>query len=272
MSIPKIPKIPMPGHFIGQMPNGQMQVAMNPQAFEDLIKGKGIRMIHSRPLPCPNIKDIHAGDHSPACDMCHNGTLYYGEKEFIGAFFSNSNDRQFQIQGQWDYENVTICIPITYEDGTDMDVQLYDQISVKTVTPVRYYQRVEHSQSGIDRLQFPAVKVDQLMDATGKQYYAGIDFEIEEGNIKWTTQNRPGYDLSIERGVIYSVNYYCEPIFTIISLPHQFRTTQTIGADGKPYATRFPQLASCRKDFVPYHSSDKIGPADTPEPRSGQLL
>ncbi len=269
--MPKIPKLPMPGRFIGQMPHGQMQVGMNPEAFNDLIQGKGIRMIHSKPIPCPNVRDIHASDHDPSCNSCNNGFLYYGQKEFIGAFMGNDNSRQFMINGQWDLDNATIVIPTKFQDGSEIDIQLFDQIIVPDFT-VRFYQRVEHSQSGIDRLQFPATKVDVLIDATGKQYTPDVDFSVDDaGNIKWHTQNRPGYDLSINRGIVYSVNYYCRPVFTIIGLPHQLRTTQTVGKDGKPVQERFPQTAVVRKEFVPYNSGDKIGPSDSPEPRDGSF-
>lgn len=271
MAQPKIPKIPMPGNFVGQLPNGIMQVGMNPEAFQKLIEGKGIKMVHARPLPCPNILDLHNGDHDPACNKCYNGMIYYGQKEFIGAFMGDSNNRQFMMNGQWDMEQVTIVLPTKYLDGTELDAQLFDQISVQKTMPVRYYQRVEHSQIGLDKLHFPAISVDHLMDASGKQYTPGVDFVVEDGHIRWTSQNRPDYNLSIGRGTIYSVNYYTIPVFTIIGLPHQFRTTQALDAQGKPYIERYPQMAACRKDFIPYDSTDKVAAPDAPEPRDGQI-
>jgi len=268
--MPKIPKLPMPGRFIGQMPNGQPQVAMNPQAFNELIQGKGIRMIHSKPIPCPNIRDIHAGDHDPGCNECHNGMVYYGHREFIGAFMGNDGNRNFQINGQFDIDNATMVIPTKYSDGSELDIQLFDQILIPDFT-VRYYQRVEHSQSGVDRLQFPATKVDLLKAAGGKEFVPGVDFDVDSaGNVKWLTTNRPGYNLDISRGVVYSVNYYCRPVFTIVALPHQLRTTQTL-VDGRPVQERFPQTALVRKEFIPYNSGDKAGPPDSPEPRDGSF-
>jgi hypothetical protein len=272
MAGPKIPKIPMPGNrFIGQQPSGQLQVGMNPKGFNELIASKGIRMVHARPLPCPNIKDLHASDHDPSCNQCQNGMIYYGHRELVGAFMGNDNNRQFLINGQWDLSNASIVMPTAYADGEDLDIQLFDQIIIPDFT-VRYYQRVEHSQTGIDRLQFPAAKVDLIIDSTGASYTPEVDFTVDSfGNIKWLSQNRPGYDLSIDRGDIYSVNYYCKPVFTIIGLPHQLRTTQTIGPDGKPIQERFPQTAIVRKEFVPFNTGDKTGQSDAPEPRDGQF-
>ena len=87
----------MPTPFQGKFPDGAQQFAMNPNEFDRLIKGHGIRMIHARPIPCPNIRDLYAGDHDPACDRCYNGMIYYGQKEFIGYFGANNNSRQFNI-------------------------------------------------------------------------------------------------------------------------------------------------------------------------------
>lgn len=268
MSIPKIPKIPMPGHFIGQMSSNGLQVGMNPEAFQKLIEGKGVYMQISRPVPCPNIKDLHTGDHDPSCDRCHNGMMYFGDKTFIGTFMGNNIQRQFEIQGQFDSEQVTIAVPTQAADGSDLDVQLFDQITLMDGNPVRYYQRVEANQSGIDRLQFPAISIEVIIDSTGNQYVADVDFTVYDGNVKWISTNRPGYDLTIEKGIIYSISYYCRPLFTVISLPHQFRTTQALGAEGKPYAQRYPSLAVCRKDFVPYRTSTRT---DYPPPRNGSF-
>lgn len=272
MSQPKIPKIPMPPHFKGMMPDNTPQFALNPRAFDELIGSKGIRMVHSKPIPCPNVSDLHSGDHPPGCSECQEGMIYYDEKEFIGAFQGNSNSRQHQVNGQFDYDEASVVVPAKYKDGSEFDIQLFDRIVVPDFT-VRFYQRVEHSQTGVDRLKFPAVRVDKLRDASGNEYRQGIDFELTQtGDIKWISQNRPGYNLGIKKGVVYSVNFYCRPVFTIVSLPHQLRATQTVDpSTGRAVQERFPQQAVVRKDFVPYHGGDRVGPTDTPEPRDGQF-
>jgi hypothetical protein len=271
MSQPKVPKIKMPGMSMGQMKSPLMQATLSPEIFEELIAHHGIRMIHSRPVPCPNVRDLNDGSHSPACNFCFNGFFYYDKKEFVGVLFSNSMDRRFQAQGTWDLDNAYIIVPVRDSDGEILDVQYFDQIVIPDFT-VRYYQRIEHSQSGIDRAQFPVISIDYLVDASGKVYSPDVDFIADNGRISWVQGGeRPGYDPIQDKGVIYSVNYYTRPAFTVVGLPHQLRMTQTKDETGNNVQARYPQLCSVRKDFIPYDHADEEGAPDRPEPRNGSF-
>ena len=115
--------------------------------------------------------------------------------------------------------------------------------------------------------------MDFLIDNSGKRYRPDVDFQVADGRIVWLKE-RPGWDPTLDRGVVYSVNYYTRPTFTVLQLPHHLRMAQTQGPDGpgSPNITaRFPQLAVCRKDFIPYDSADRVGEPDTPEPRDGSF-
>jgi hypothetical protein len=272
MSQPKIPSIRMPGMSRLQMPEPLINVTLNPEIFEQLIKGQGVRMIHSRPVPCPNLREIGAG-HNPSCTRCYNGFIYYNPVEFIGALSNNTMDRKFNMNGTWDLDQAQIIIPVKDNGGSILDVQFFDQILLPDAAPVRYYQLVEHSQSGIDRLQFPAVSVDFVIDAHGKKYRPGIDVVVEEGRLRWIGE-RPGFNAQLGRGVIYSVNYYVRPCFTILGIPHQIRVAQTQSPDGpgsKNVQARFPMLCVVRRDFIPYDSADSVGQKDRPDPPKGSF-
>jgi|GEM_PF-2994536 len=269
MAQPKIPQFKMPGLAGFQMKVPTPNVTMNPESFEDFIRGHGVRMTHKRPVPCPNVKDINASDHPPSCNMCFNGFIYYDKSHFIGAFMGNSLDRRFNPEGSWDLDQAQIIIPVKDEEGEILDVQYFDQIEVPDFT-VRYYQRIEHTQNGVDRPQFKVVSIDFVMDANGKVYRPGIDVVPDgDGRVKWIG-DRPGYDPVTKRGVVYSINYYTPPTFSIVNLPHQLRITQTKDlAGGSNVQARFPQLAIVRKDFIPFDAADKVGAPDRPEPASG---
>lgn len=273
MTQPRIPKIQLPGRSALQLKTPLRNVTLNPEGFEELIKSQGVRMFHQRPVPCPNVRDLHGDDHSPACNLCFNGFVYYDQREFIGAFQGNTLDRRFGANGTWDLDQATIIIPVRDQAEEIIDVQYFDQIIIPDFT-VRYYQRVEHSQTGIDRLQFPAISVDFIADSSGNIYTPGIDVIVDNGRLKWISNNRPGYDATLKRGIIYSVNYYTAPVFSIINLPHQLRMVQTQGSGGPGtpnVPARFPQLAVVRKDFIPFDQSDRIGAPDRPEPASGSI-
>jgi len=272
MTMPKPPNTQMPEHMYGQMPDdGVYPIGMNPVPFEKLIRSKGIRMVHQKPIPCPNQHTLNGGDHDPNCTLCYNGFVYYGQKEFIGALTGNSLNKQFGMNGTFDMDQATIVVPAKDENGNEMDFQYFDQILIPDFT-VRVYQRVQASQTGVDRLHFPATSVDMVMGSDGTIYKVGVDCVINDrGMLEWISPNRPGYNLLTDSGEIYSVNYYTKPTLTIVGMPHQLRVTQTKDKDGKTIQNRFPQLIVVRKDFVPYQSGDVSGRKDMPEPQDGGL-
>lgn len=267
---PKIPKIKMPGTSQFQLKTPVPNVTLNPEGFEEFIKSQGIRMIHKRPVPCPNVRDINASDHSPSCNLCFNGYLYYDQSSFTGAFMGNSLNRRFGAEGTWDQDEATVIIPLRDTEGNSLDVQYFDQLEVPDFT-VRYYQRVEHTQLGIDRPQFKVLSIDFVVDAHGKLYKPGVDVAPDEhGRIKWLGSNRPGYDPVTGRGVVYSINYYTAPTFSVVAMPHQLRAAQTKDpAGGANIQAKFPQLVVVRKDFIPFDESDRVGAPDVREPSSG---
>jgi len=269
MSKPSVPQFNIPGLSIPQA--DMAQVLMNPSLFENTIKSHGVALIQSRPMQCPNVKDLAGGDHDPSCEICSNGYIYYGHKEFTGVFMGNSIQRQFQMSGTFDFDQASIIMPAKNADGTDFDVNMFDRIEMPG-NEVRYFQRVEHSQTGRDRLHFPATRVDKLITADLRIFTSGVDFQVtNEGRIQWLPGgDRPGYNLDIDRGEIYSVTYYCRPVFTVISLPHQLRVTKAM-KNGVAVEERFPQLAVCRKDFFPHDNYDRTGADNSQEPRDGQV-
>lgn len=267
---PLVPKIKMPGTSRMQMPSQIPNVTLNPASFDDFIKSQGVRMAHQRPVPCPSIRDINAPQHDARCPHCYNGLVYYDYREFVGAVSGIDMNRNFGPNGTWDLTNAALIVPLTDKDGKRMDLSFFDQIMLLDYT-IRYYQRVEHSQSGLDRMQFPVESVDFIIDEDGKIYNPEADITIENGRVKWL-QNRPGYDPVLQRGRIYSINYYTKPTFTVIGLPHQLRSAQTKDyAGGANIQANFPQLVIVRRDFIPHDHSDDVGDSDRPEPKRGTM-
>ena len=271
MAMPPVNKMPMPEMLYGQFPDQSPQVGMNGKAFEQLIRAHGVRMIQLRPLPCPNQRSLNGGDHDPNCNLCYNGYIYYGRTEFIGAFMGNSINKNYGLSGTWDKDGAQVIVPSKDINNNEMDFQMGDQLIMPDHT-VRFPQRVQHNQTGIDRLHFPAIDVDVIMDSSGQEYAKNVDYKVDEnGMIKWLTQNRPGYDLDLNAGMVYSIAYYTRPYLSIQSMPHQLRTTQTQLPDGTTVQERFPQLVLVQKNFIPYNDGDEVGQGSTPEPQDGSL-
>jgi hypothetical protein len=247
---------------------------LSPSAFQDLIENHGIKMRIQRPVPCPNIRSLDAPQHESNCNLCVNGSVHFDQREFIGAPMGDTMDRKFGSNGTWDLDQANIIVPTHDLNGQNLDVNYFDAIVLPDFS-VRYYQRVEHSQSGFDRLQFPALSLDFVIDSSGKQYRVGIDVIVEEGRLQWIGE-RPGYDPFLKVGKIYSVSFYTTPQFTVVGLPHQLRMAQTHikagqGQPARNVQARFPQLVVVRRDFIPFDAFDKDGAKDRPEPRRGSI-
>lgn len=258
---------------LGQQPNKLPLHTFNPQGFEQLIREMGVRLIHQRAISSPRVKSLRGDDFDVSDNKQENGYIYYGSKEFIGAFQGNTMERQYNVNGTFDDDSASIVIPTKYSDGTDMDVSVFDRIIAPDMKAVRYPQRVEHNMSGNDRLHFPAESVDLLIDSRGTQYTEKVDFRVDErGMIEWLPGGRrPMFDPVLNKGEIYSISYYMKPVFTVVGLPHQFRITQTKGPDGRNIQHRFPQLSIVRKDFIPADPNDTIGSKYADEPQRNTI-
>lgn len=271
MSQPAVPPIKMPGMSRFQMQTPLIETTLNPAIFEQLIKSQGIRILHAKPVPCPFVTDISQSYHSPSCAECLNGFVYFGPREFVGVIMSNTLERRFGINGTWDVDSLQLLVPVFDSGGQRLDVSYFDQLILLDTPLVRYYQRVEHSQSGIDRLHFPAVSIEFILDNSGQRYLPGVDVEIKDGRLHWIGK-RPQWDSVLDKGSIFSVSYYVRPSLTVLHLPHQLRMAQTQSEPGSNNITeRYPQLAICRKDFLPFDSADVVGEPDVAEPGSGSF-
>jgi hypothetical protein len=263
---------PYQGSFrVGQQLSDVPMVTLNPETFQNLLRAHGVKMVHSRPLLFPVARDLRGSDVNPQALDNQNGFWYYGHKEFTGVLMDDTRDKKLGPNGRWDFESAQIIIPTHYDDGTPMDISYEDRIQM-TDSEVRYPQRVEANQGGVDQLHFEALRVDMLVDSNWRRYEQGVHFNVEGGAVVWVEgQPRPPYDASLMEGSVYSIAYYCRPAFTVVSLPHQLRRAQTqptVGGQTKD--ARFPQLAVVRKDFIPTQNGG-VGSAGSPNQTTGSV-
>jgi hypothetical protein len=265
----------LPQRSMVQMPNIDFLGTLNPQAFEALIAATGSKfpMKISHALPCPRVRSVQGGDHDPNCDHCYNGYTYYDTREFTGVLMGNGLQRGFQMQGSWDVDQAQIVIPTKDLNGNDLRPAHFDQIQIQE--EITFYQRVEHSQTGVDRLHFPALEILRIDSASGRQFTPGVDYVINPfGRIEWRTTNRPGYDLNTDLGEVYSVAYKMKPVYTVIDIPLYTNIGQTqsaAGAGSENVTARFPYVVTVRRDFIPHTTGDAEGDSDPQPPRDGSV-
>jgi hypothetical protein len=265
-----------PGQIRKLTPDNLPDPSLDPKAFEDLIKNRGIRWKHEKATPCPNVSDIEQQMHDPNCRICENGMLFYGSSEIHGIFSNNKLERMYEVIGIWDVGQAIVTFS-AYMDGQDgtpgmgtaIDMQHWDKLTCLDYE-FRWQERIEHSPTGVDRLRYPALQIE-FVATKSKKYFADTHFQINaDGNVQWISQEQPSYDQLNQRGEIYTISYTAQPVFYVIQLLHEIRATKAIDhATGLNKAVRLPQQVLIMRDYLFLNRKDKDGLGTTSTPRSG---
>lgn len=265
-----------PGFVRDMTPKNLPDPQMNPVAFEELIKNRGIRWQHFKASQCPNIRDLEVGLHDPNCSKCENGMLFYGGAEVHGFFQNHKLEKIFEVIGQWDIGEAVVTFSAYADDadgnpgkGPAIDLQAFDKL-ICLDYEFRWQQLIEYSPLGVDRLRYPALSVE-FLSTVDKQYYVDVDFVINDaGRIQWLGANRPSYDQMLSRGEIYTVAYTARPVFYVTQLLHEIRATKAMDpTTGTITAIRLPQQVMIRRDYLFSDPNDKVALNTQPSPRSG---
>jgi hypothetical protein len=222
-------------------------VSFDADAFDDLIRNQGVRMVHWRSMRCPvgmvDPDDIMRRPHEHH-QGCSNGFVYTRAGEVTCSFLGNSKEVNLRDYGRMDSAAVQVTFPRTYDDKPTTPIQMcqYDRLFLKeeAITVVNWHTFAAHV-TGRDRLQFPAVTVNDLMDAHGKTYVAGLDFDIVEGQIVWRGVG-PG------AGTVCSVRYSYRPFWYVERMIHEVRVAQVEDDYGNRNLIRMPQQASLKRE------------------------
>lgn len=265
-----------PGFVRKATPDKLPDPQLDPLAFEQLIKNRGLRWRHFKAAQCPNVEDLETNQHNPNCRICENGMVFFGEREVHGIFQQNKLERMYEIQGVWDVGEAMVTFSAFEDDadgnpgkGSTIDLQHFDKLICLDYT-FRWQELIEHSSLGVDRLRYPALTIEFLRTKS-KEFKINEDFIIDEkGMIKWTGQNTPGSDQLNDRGEIFTVSYCARPVFYVVQLIHEIRATKAQNiVTGEVMAIRLPQAVLIRRDYLFAHPGDDKGQQDTRSPRSG---
>lgn len=225
------------------------------QNFDQLLNNRGVRFVHHRAIPCPNMNNLDDNNHDPLCPHCDgSGILYYSPREIVGTFLSNSIEKQFEYQGVWEVGTAVVTLPSEYADGTQAEFATYDKLVLTDYT-VRLYEKkaYEPRPDNKQQLRYPIEKVEYLVTVTDsevKEYIAGVDFNVSgDGMIEWVPGNTPGYDTVADQGQIFGVSYYAFPVYVVLQPMRELRITQQMMPDGSKVSIRLPQHLVVKRDF-----------------------
>lgn len=262
-------------------PQGQA-VSFDIDAFDQAIQSQGVKLVHFRAMRCPvGLVDMYDGrrpehDHSG----CSNGFIYTKAGELTALFTGNDRKSNELDVGIMDGSTVKVTVQRFY-DGTEEPVHVtnFDRFYLaEDAILVPTWQLFEANISGREKLQFPVIQVQDLMDNAGNRYEEGVDFEIRGGYVQWIGEKRPTYDPGRGRGQICAARYLYRPYWYCKQIVHQVRVAQAEDHfTGERTVYRMPQAMYLTREYI-FEKEDKVEKpedentlAQVPEPRSGSF-
>lgn len=221
-------------------------------SFDQLIQNRGIRFIHRRATPCPNMKTVYDNSHDPNCQICDGqGLMYYAEQEIWGLFYSNSLEKNFEMQGIWEVGTAFVTLPTEYPDGKQAEFNTYDQLVIPDHT-VRMWELKEYkpTSNNRQRLRYKTTNIDVIVYASnGEAVFLeeGVDYNVVEGEIEWI--KALNYDSANDVGTVLSIQYYANPVYNVLQHMRELRISQEY-VNGEKVARKLPQQILVKRDFL----------------------
>ncbi len=256
--------------LVAQMdfPKGQA-VSLDINAFDDAIRSQGLVFVHFRAMRCPvglvdrydNRRPNH--DHSG----CSNGFIYTEAGQLTALATGNSKNPREIDTGFIDGSTMQVTAQRFYDDTRkEVHVAPFDRFYLDEpgiVVPT--WQLFEANITGVDKMQFPVVEVQELMDSSGNVYRQDEDFVVKGGYIHWTG-SRPAYDAAAQRGSVCAIRYLYRPYWYVKQLLHQVRVTQSEDPrTGARAVHRMPQAMVLQREYV--FERDESTPPGEDNPR-----
>jgi hypothetical protein len=151
----------------------------------------------------------------------------------MALFTSNSTSQRATEPGIVGASSGYVTFARFYDKSESQRVRVcqYDRLYLLDESVlVDTWELFQHSASGVDRLDFPAVQVLELVASSGEEYRAG-DFSLDKGRLVWggraPTVNPEG------RGEICSVRYRYRPYWYVKEVPHELRLQVGTNVEGR---------------------------------------
>lgn len=247
------------------MPLNIPDPSLRGESWDQLLQNRGIRFIHRRAAPCPNIRTIYDNSHNPNCPICDGqGIFYYAEQEIWGIFYSNSLEKNFEMQGIWEVGTAVVTLPTEYPDGTQAEFNTFDQLVIPDFT-VRMWEFKEYVPTANRQqgFRYAIHNVDNVSSAVNDAlvtYQQGVNFNIVDGNIEWVPGETPPYDAVNERGDVYIATFFANPVYNVLQHMRELRISQQL-VGGQKIAKRLPQQILVKRDFLSRPSEKEVSPS-----------
>lgn len=259
----------------------------DPLAFDEAIRSQGVELVHHRAMICPKgvidkndqIRRVHE-DHAG----CSNGFLYKPIGIIRALFVDNNANPNHADVGLLDGSRSSVTFPRFYDvdgdycqaENTPIYIAPYDRFYLRE-TGGNFlwpnWELVEHNLSGVDRLRYPAVKVENVIDSSLNEYKQGVDFDLVHGRIKWRLTDvrarNPGSDPESEalKGRVYTAWYLYHPYWYCDRITHEGRVVQIQDPlTGERRIEKMPMQVSLTRESVYENSTDTANTTDGTKP------
>lgn len=195
--------------------------------LDGFVDGQGVLFEHWSAMPCPlGLDDPYDSRHNHDHSGCSGGFIYTKSGEMACTFTGNSKSIQALDPGLVTGSTAQLTLPRFYSDNPRKEVSIapFDRLYLKSnVGTVICTQMYEHSITGKDRLKYPVVEVELLIDARGNRYYPGEAFSVIEGLVVWNGTAQPGMNPETRRGEVCSIRYKYIPFWYVDRILHEIR-------------------------------------------------
>lgn len=234
-------------------------VSFNIEAFDQALMVHGVQMVHFRAMRCPVGMTTMYDSRQPHQDhaACSNGFIYKKAGIVTTVIMSNGKTQNVIDVGVIDNSTVQGIFPVHYDRGLndqsppkECHIAPFDRLyMLDDALTVIHWQLFESSQTGHERLHFPVVDIEHLVDSSGHEYGAE-DYDIDHnGQIVWKAgQRRPGFDPMTSKGDICSIRFKYRPYWYVDHLLHEIRVARAEDHMGDRVAFRMPYAAQLTRE------------------------
>jgi hypothetical protein len=213
------------------------KLSANPDEYDRLVKNQGIPVRIYRSMFCPNVKNDKE-THQVDCKICGgSGIIDVNPYESWAYFHSNSFYSQDNPEGRMD-GNV---IMVSFLSGIELQYLTLIELDIPDV----FYERIKKQEGNLDILKYKALQVNALVDSSGRQYYEGNDFDLnQDGNIKWKVGKGP------LKNTIYSIHYHSKIQFRTTKAIHKNRFLNVKRAADQVEIVKVNEAWECTKEYL----------------------
>ncbi len=244
-------------------------VAFDLDALDELLAAHGVELVHWRAMVNPaGMVDRHDSrrpgeDHVAAS----NGMVYTKAGCFTGSLLGNTKELRAATGGLLDAAVAQMTAPRFYdcragESQRRIYLHTKDRIYLREESILVVHQQLgEVSATLVDRLRFPVVEVQDLMDSDGLRFEEGVDFEVADGNVAWLRPPAPSQD---GKPKVYGVRYLYRPFWYVERMIHDIRVAQNLGVDGEREMHKAQQMVLVQREYV-YRAENQDPEAPNPD-------